>query len=101
MTRRRRVRIALLFAALLALDAALPPRIEPTALLLRGMIRVYQWTVSPILARIPAAGCRFTPTCSHYGYESIRKYGTWKGGAKTVWRVLRCNPFGGTGEDLP
>jgi putative membrane protein insertion efficiency factor len=37
--------------------------------------------------------CRFTPTCSAYGRESIRKYGLIVGGAKTAWRIARCGPW--------
>lgn len=58
-------------------------------------IRGYQRFVSPVL---PPA-CRFTPSCSVYGYEAIAKYGIIKGGTLAVWRVLRCNPFGRGGYD--
>src|SRR5204862_3173829 len=37
--------------------------------------------------------CRFTPTCSAYGRESIRKHGLIVGSAKTVWRIARCGPW--------
>ena len=37
--------------------------------------------------------CRFTPTCSWYGRESIRKHGVIVGGAKTAWRIARCGPW--------
>ncbi|HXH94946.1 MAG TPA: membrane protein insertion efficiency factor YidD [Thermoanaerobaculia bacterium] len=37
--------------------------------------------------------CRFTPTCSWYGHESIRKHGFLIGGAKTFWRIARCGPW--------
>jgi putative membrane protein insertion efficiency factor len=43
--------------------------------------------------------CRFQPTCSQYGLEAIRKYGTIRGGVLTAWRILRCNPFSKGGED--
>ena len=46
--------------------------------------------------------CRFSPTCSYYGRESIRKYGLAKGGLKTVWRIARCGPWTPQGTvDLP
>ncbi len=61
-----------------------------------GLIRLYQKVVSPAL---PANTCRFYPSCSHYGYQSIFKYGVLKGGAMAVWRVLRCNPFNPGGYD--
>ena len=60
-----------------------------------GLIRGYQRFVSPLLP----PSCRYVPTCSEYGYEAIAKYGILKGGRLAVWRVLRCNPWGGSGYD--
>jgi putative membrane protein insertion efficiency factor len=51
--------------------------------------------VSPLL---PPA-CRFVPSCSEYGYEAVARYGILAGGRMAVWRILRCNPFGGRGYD--
>ncbi|MVN21946.1 membrane protein insertion efficiency factor YidD [Mucilaginibacter arboris] len=59
------------------------------------LIRLYQILLSPILG----ASCRFTPTCSQYGLEAIRKYGPFKGGWLTLKRIGRCNPWGGHGHD--
>lgn len=59
------------------------------------VIRVYQIIISPML---PAA-CRFQPSCSHYGYEAIQKYGVVRGGGLAIWRICRCNPFGKGGYD--
>jgi putative membrane protein insertion efficiency factor len=58
-------------------------------------IRGYQRAVSPLLP----PSCRFVPSCSEYGYQAIEKYGIIRGGAMTVWRILRCNPFGKGGYD--
>ncbi len=63
---------------------------------LLALIRLYQKVVSPSL---PPDTCRFYPTCSHYGYQAIYKYGIFKGTAMAVWRVLRCNPFNPGGYD--
>lgn len=82
-------------AIYLAIEALLPVNGQPTAWMARGSIRVYQWTLSPMLP----SKCRFTPTCSQYGLECFRRYGTLKGGILTTWRILRCNPFGGHGHD--
>jgi len=60
-----------------------------------GLIKVYQFTLSPILG----ASCRFTPTCSHYGLEAIKKHGPFKGGWLTLKRIGRCHPWGGHGPD--
>ena len=43
--------------------------------------------------------CKFIPTCSQYGLEAIQKYGAFKGGLMTIWRILRCNPFSKGGYD--
>ncbi len=67
----------------------------PRAFLL-ALIRAYQFIVSPAL---PPNTCRFYPTCSHYGYQAIYKYGAIKGSLKAIWRVLRCNPFNPGGYD--
>lgn len=43
--------------------------------------------------------CRFTPTCSEYARQALLKYGPIKGLALAIWRILRCNPWGGSGYD--
>ena len=58
-------------------------------------LRFYQRFISPLTPPT----CRFTPTCSHYAIEAIRKHGPFKGLALAVWRILRCNPWGGSGYD--
>lgn len=67
------------------------------------LIRWYQevWSPdhSPRKAQYPAGYCRFTPTCSEYGYEAIERYGIVKGGFLALWRVLRCNPWSKGGHD--
>lgn len=61
-----------------------------------ALIRLYQNTLSLTL---PEGTCRFYPTCSHYGYQAIYKYGAIKGSFMAIWRVLRCNPFNPGGYD--
>ncbi len=61
-----------------------------------AIIRLYQMTISRAL---PSGTCRFYPSCSHYGYQAIYKYGALKGSLMAVWRVLRCNPFNSGGHD--
>ena len=63
---------------------------------LLALVRLYQMTISPGL---PANTCRFYPSCSHYGYQAIYKYGVLKGSVMATWRVLRCNPFNAGGYD--
>lgn len=64
-------------------------------LLFIGLIRFYQLAISPILP----ASCRYTPTCSQYSLEAIKKYGPFKGSYLAFRRILRCNPWGGHGHD--
>jgi putative membrane protein insertion efficiency factor len=59
------------------------------------LVRFYQVCLSPL--KPPC--CRFTPTCSQYAIEALRKHGPIKGLLLAVWRVLRCNPWGGSGYD--
>jgi putative membrane protein insertion efficiency factor len=66
------------------------------SLILRGLIRLYQLLVSPLL---PANACRYQPSCSHYGREAIRLHGPVTGSWLTLRRILRCHPWGGYGYD--
>lgn len=58
-------------------------------------IRFYQRWISPALG----ASCRFHPTCSHYMYEAIERYGLWRGGWMGVRRIARCHPWHPGGYD--
>ncbi|MCL2434903.1 MAG: membrane protein insertion efficiency factor YidD [Lentimicrobiaceae bacterium] len=60
-----------------------------------ALIKVYQFTLSPFLGK----QCRFVPTCSQYGVEAIQKHGALKGSWLTIKRIVRCNPWGGSGYD--
>jgi putative membrane protein insertion efficiency factor len=62
-----------------------------------ALVRVYQWCVRPLLPPT----CRFEPGCSEYMIGAVKKYGPIVGGAKGVWRICRCNPFGKGGYDPP
>ena len=63
--------------------------------LLLAIITIYKYAVSPLLP----SGCRFTPTCSEYAMDAVRKYGAVKGSALAVRRILKCNPFHEGGFD--
>ncbi len=67
------------------------------------LIKIYQKTLSfdhgPLKFFHPYGFCRFTPTCSQYGVEAVSKYGIIKGGIKTIWRIIRCNPWNKGGYD--
>ena len=62
---------------------------------LRGMVRVYQLFVSPLL--LPS--CRFLPSCSEYAAEAIERYGALRGSGLALRRLARCHPWGGSGYD--
>lgn len=64
--------------------------------LLLVLIRLYQKIISPAL---PGNTCRFYPSCSHYGYQAIYKFGALKGLYLVVNRIIRCNPFNDGGYD--
>lgn len=58
-------------------------------------IRFYQVCITPYTP----PSCRFTPTCSEYARQALQKHGFFKGMALAIWRILRCNPWGGSGYD--
>ena len=60
------------------------------------LIRVYQKYLSPLKIR---THCIYTPTCSQYAIEAIKKYGAFKGSLLAIWRILRCNPLAKGGYD--
>jgi len=60
-----------------------------------ALIRFYQVAISPL----KPPSCRFTPTCSQYAIEAIKKYGPFKGLYLAIRRILRCHPWGGSGYD--
>ena len=59
------------------------------------LVRLYKLFVSPILGR----SCRFSPTCSSYASESLKRHGALKGLLLSVRRISRCHPWGGHGYD--
>ncbi|HEX4152931.1 MAG TPA: membrane protein insertion efficiency factor YidD [Steroidobacteraceae bacterium] len=63
--------------------------------ILMGIIRLYQWTLSPLLG----PRCRFHPSCSHYTYEAIERHGAVRGIWLGLKRLLRCHPFVEGGYD--
>ena len=63
--------------------------------ILIGSVKFYKLFISPIIPN----SCRYTPTCSSYAIEAIQKHGPLKGGWLALKRILRCNPWGGSGYD--
>lgn len=58
-------------------------------------IRAYQYLVSPWLP----PSCRFSPTCSAYAEEAVRRHGPWRGTGLALWRICRCHPLARGGHD--
>lgn len=60
-----------------------------------GLFRLWQLTFSVVLP----PSCRFSPSCSHYGIEALRRHGLLAGLWLTAARIARCHPWGGSGPD--
>ena len=63
--------------------------------LLRGIIRVYQLTISPLLGQ----RCRFFPSCSEYASQALKAHGPLRGTALSVRRLCKCHPWHPGGID--
>lgn len=61
------------------------------------LINFYQTYLSP--DKFGMLTCRFEPSCSHYTYEAIEKYGIFKGVLLGLYRIIRCNPLSKGGYD--
>jgi putative membrane protein insertion efficiency factor len=59
------------------------------------LIKIYQLLISPLFP----SSCRYSPTCSHYTLEALKKYGILKGSWLGIKRISRCHPWGGGGYD--
>ena len=58
-------------------------------------IKFYKYFISPVLP----ASCRYLPTCSDYALDAIKFYGVLKGIKLSLYRILKCHPFGRYGWD--
>ena len=68
---------------------------NPFAIVLRVLVRVYQYSLSSVMA----PSCRYHPSCSEYAYEALGRHGAIRGCWLAARRVLRCQPWGGQGYD--
>jgi len=68
---------------------------NPLKTVLIYLIRGYQVGISPLLP----PSCRYSPTCSHYGIEALKKHGLLKGSWLTIRRIVRCHPWAKGGYD--
>lgn len=69
--------------------------ISPLRMLMIALLQIYRFGISPILP----ASCRFSPTCSAYALEAVRRYGVITGGWLGLRRLARCHPWGDCGHD--
>jgi len=60
-----------------------------------GFIKAWRAVISPMYGNV----CKYYPSCSAYGLEAVRTHGAVKGGALTMWRIMRCNPWSKGGYD--
>jgi len=63
--------------------------------LILALIKVYQWTLSPLLG----GACRYYPSCSNYAYGAVERFGAIRGSWMGIKRILRCNPWHEGGYD--
>tara|TARA_A100001011_G_scaffold363599_1_gene413637 strand:+ start:1500 stop:1730 length:231 start_codon:yes stop_codon:yes gene_type:complete len=63
--------------------------------IISGLIKTYQIFISPLLGN----NCRYYPTCSNYALEALREYNLFVALKFIFIRILKCNPWGGSGID--
>lgn len=84
---------------LLAGDAARRPEEQRGSRVAIAAIDAYRTAVSPVLAASGLVRCRFTPTCSEYAREALRRFGSVRGALYAGGRLLRCHPWARGGHD--
>ena len=91
----------LLLAMLFGADAMRPPQSQVSVRLFAASVVGYHLYLHPVTGRF--IRCRYTPTCSEYAVEAVRKYGIAKGGWMSINRVLSCRPNVkmGTSDPVP
>ena len=76
-------------------ERSLLRRFRPVTWLMVGFVRLWRWGVSPLYGDV----CKYWPTCSAYGLESVVRHGAVRGLGLTVRRLLRCHPWAAGGID--
>ena len=91
----------LLLAMLFGADAMRPPQSQVSVRLFAASVARYHLYLHPVTGQF--IRCRYTPTCSEYAVEAVRKYGIAKGGWMSINRVLSCRPSVkmGTSDPVP
>ena len=70
-------------------------KFDPIGSLMRAVLALYRWTISPLLGH----ACRHGPSCSAYASEAIERHGSWRGFWLAAARLSRCHPWGSHGFD--
>jgi uncharacterized protein len=78
-------------AALVAHETIQPREREVTTRAAVAAIETYRDSASRHVGKV--VNCRFEPTCSEYGLETVKQHGALRGGARALWRIARCNPW--------
>src|SRR5262249_38837723 len=71
------------------------------ARLLIGMVRLYQWLLSPVIGLLIGKVCRFEPSCSRYAVACLETHGAGRGSLLSIVRLCKCHPFHPGGFDPP
>lgn len=53
----------------------------------------------PAMFLLPKGQCRFSPTCSAYAVQAIKKHGIFRGVVQGVLRISRCHGLSKGGYD--
>lgn len=95
----KKIHTTIIVILYLILESFLPVAYQPSSIVCIFFIDMYRSTVSANLKKNNIYICRYTPTCSQYTREAIKKYGTLKGCLMGGYRILRCNPWTKGGYD--
>ena len=67
--------------------------------LLTGLLLLPIYSYRSCISPLTPPSCRYTPTCSEYAIQALRRHGPLRGSWLAIRRILRCHPWGGSGYD--
>lgn len=98
MSKNKPLLVLLILTVLVIVDVRRPPQRQWAAQL--ALLAINAWQ-SLSVHSVGRERCRYTPTCSVFGELAVRRYGAYRGGLMTLYRLLRCNPWSDGGVDWP